>query len=57
MGNALFITLVGMLAVYAFLLILMWCVQMMSVCVTKTSAQSKEKIAALIGIALQREKK
>ena len=59
MTSALFITVVGMLAVFAFLAVLMWSIELMSFCIAKTDKQTEQmdKIAAVIGIALQGEKK
>lgn len=57
--EALFITIVGMLFVYAFLFLLMWSVALMSRCVHSFVKQEDkmDKIAAVIGIALRGEKK
>ena len=57
--EALFITIVGMLFVYAFLFLLMWSVALMSRSVRSFSKQDNkmDKIAAVIGIALRGEKK
>ena len=57
--EALFITVIGMLFVYAFLLLLMWAAALMSSCVcrlTKTEGKM-DKVAAVIGIALKGGKK
>lgn len=50
--QALFITVVGMGGVFAFLLILMAGMAVLRVCVQKTERQPMEKIAAVVAVAL-----
>ena len=57
--DALFITFVGMVCVFAFLFLLMWVIRLMSICLCKLTSEEKkmDKVAAVIGIALQRGEK
>lgn len=57
MTDALFITVVGMVLVYAFLFLLMWIVRWVGFCVSMQTKNTNDKIAAVIGVALQGDKK
>ena len=57
MTDALFITIVGMVLVYAFLFLLMWVVRWVGFFVGVQAKSTNDKIAAVIGVALQGGKK
>ena len=52
--QALFITVIGMGGVFAFLLILMAGMTVLRICVQKTERQPMEKIAAALAVALHK---
>ena len=57
MTDAFFITIVGMVLVYAFLFLLMWVVRWVGFFVSVQAKSTNDKIAAVIGVALQGGKK